>query len=537
MDDEYGSCEWIEGGLAFNRRSLHSCLIVHHHTGLPFVADYNGGEIPFDTLLAAREAIRAANRSGTGHPECRGCAHLTKRAWPRPRYPIEIVGIAHYSYCNIKCSYCFLQTQDPASFAAGYKPYSLLPVVRRLIDDGHLAPHAIIDWGGGEPTSYPEFDERLEALLAHGTFHYVHTNGTRFPASLRRAAHPERVHVICSVDAGLPATYTRIKQKDYLARVWRCLGEYAAAGALVTLKYIVLDENRGAADLDAFAARAAALRPHSVIVDFDYDVPDPGPAVVGAMGRLKSLGLGAGVPARFGFTGSNFAPEYGITARAEEAFRGEPFRRGRPDGTPPPSEVTRRRSGLARLVRWAARPWREYPARTGVAWLEHDLPMEWPAGAPYRATVRVRNEGERPWRATHPDGRCVELAVLIGGAIRTAVRVPHDVHPGQEVAFALDLTFPDAGGSFWQVKLALIEQGVGWLERRGATALVTPVRTRSAWAAPPRTERTATPNRRAEETPDAAPQARPDQPGGVGRRVWHLPVATDPRGAGDRDAA
>ena len=54
MDDEYESCEWIEGGLAFNRRSLHSCLIVHHHTGLPFVADYDGGEVPFEALLARR---------------------------------------------------------------------------------------------------------------------------------------------------------------------------------------------------------------------------------------------------------------------------------------------------------------------------------------------------------------------------------------------------------------------------------------------------------------------------------------------------
>src|SRR3954467_8042353 len=33
-DGEYLSCDWIEGGLAFNRRSLHSCLIVHHDTGL-----------------------------------------------------------------------------------------------------------------------------------------------------------------------------------------------------------------------------------------------------------------------------------------------------------------------------------------------------------------------------------------------------------------------------------------------------------------------------------------------------------------------
>ena len=224
--EAYPSCEWIEGGLAFNRASLHTCLIVHHRTGLPIVADYSGGALPLETLLRVREEIRAANQQG-GHPECRGCPHLKTKSWPRPRHPIEIVGIAHYAYCNIKCSYCFLQTQDPASFAAGLKPYSLLPVIHELIEGGHLAPHAIIDWGGGEPTSYPEFDELLAMLLDHGTFHYLHTNGTRFPAAVRRA--PRRVHVICSVDAGRPETYVRLKQKDYLERVWCVLEDYIRA--------------------------------------------------------------------------------------------------------------------------------------------------------------------------------------------------------------------------------------------------------------------------------------------------------------------
>jgi pyruvate-formate lyase-activating enzyme len=318
--ESYPSCEWIEGGLAFNRASLHTCLIVHHRTGLPFVADYRGGRLPFETLLRVREEIRAANQRG-GHPECRGCPHLKTRLWPRSRYPITIVGIAHYAYCNIKCSYCFLQTQDPASFAAGLKPYSLVPAIRELIECGHLAPDAIIDWGGGEPTSYPEFDELLTRLLDHGTFHYLHTNGTRFPPAVRQA--PRRVHVICSVDAGLPETYRRIKEKDYLERVWRVLEEYVRAGSPVSLKYIVKDQNCGDADLEAFIHRAARIGARELIVDIDYDFPEPSAEVVTALGRLRALARHARLPSRFGFTGANFAPEHGVAARAEEAFRAE----------------------------------------------------------------------------------------------------------------------------------------------------------------------------------------------------------------------
>src|SRR5262245_4695532 len=71
-DGEYLSCDWIEGGLAFNRRSLHSCLIVHHDTGLPFIAPFNGGPLPIGRVLEEREKIRQANRAG-GNPACVGC--------------------------------------------------------------------------------------------------------------------------------------------------------------------------------------------------------------------------------------------------------------------------------------------------------------------------------------------------------------------------------------------------------------------------------------------------------------------------------
>jgi pyruvate-formate lyase-activating enzyme len=319
---EYPSCEWIEGGIAFNRSSINTCLIEHHHRGLPFVSPYRGGDIPLRELLEVREEIRAANRNG-GYPACAGCAHLKTRAWERREHPIDLVGIAHFARCNIECNYCFLQTKDPSTYADGMTPYPLIGAVEALIDSGMLAPGATIDWGGGEPTIYREFSALLQRLLAHGTFHYVHTNGTRLPPGLRDMERLDHIHVICSVDAGFRETYLAMKKRDQLDRVWRNLQEYRALGARVTMKYIVKTENCSDAELDAFLSRAVASGMDDLIVDVDYNEPAAAPAVVAAVGRLLHRARRAGIQARFGFTGDNFRPETGMAGRAIAAFERE----------------------------------------------------------------------------------------------------------------------------------------------------------------------------------------------------------------------
>lgn len=317
--DEYLSCEWIEGGVAFNRRSIHACLIVHHHAGLPFIAPYTGGALPLQKVLDQRERIRTANRNG-GHPACVGCPNLRLGRWPKSDQPIRVVGIAHYSQCNIKCSYCFLQRQDPASFAAGFTPYRLLPAMRELVEAGILAHDAVVDWGGGEPTTYREVDALLELLLGHGTFHYLHTNGTVVPEAIRRTVHPERIHVICSVDAGRAETYLRIKQRDLFDQVWENLCEYVQIGVRVTPKYIMLPENCDERDLAGFVDRVVSIGATDVILDIDYNVTEPGDEIVDGLARLKMLAVHAGLQVTFGFTGANFAPESRVIERLESVY-------------------------------------------------------------------------------------------------------------------------------------------------------------------------------------------------------------------------
>ncbi|QOV90183.1 radical SAM protein [Humisphaera borealis] len=303
----YPSCPWLEHGLAFNRRSVNACLIVHHGTGFPHLCDYNGGVLDLSAIASARARIIRENQ-GDGHAACRGCPHLVKRVWKAPSYPIALVAIAHFSHCNIECNYCFLQTADPAVFRDGFTPYLVLPALRQLSAARFLDPGATFDWGGGEPTIYREFDQILTfATLAGGTT-WVHTNGTVMPRSIREGIATKRINILCSLDAGFPATWKTMKGKDLLPAVWQNLDEYVQAGCRAVLKYIMKEENFSALEIDQFLRRAAATGAHEVIVDIDYDYPNPSPAVRRGLIYLWKSALRMRFWVNLGATGVNFDP-------------------------------------------------------------------------------------------------------------------------------------------------------------------------------------------------------------------------------------
>jgi pyruvate-formate lyase-activating enzyme len=333
---EYRSCRFIEGGASFHYNSVHLCSVPHHDRGQPFVAHFDGTRFPLEELLALREKVRAENTREEGHAACRGCAMLEKKQWPGRKYLFDYLGLGNWLYCNIECDYCELQTKGLAKRAKTFRPYGVKETIERFIAEELLAPYAVIDWGGGgEPTFYREFREVLGMLLDYGTFNYIHTNGTRSPETLRISA-PERAHVICSLDAGLRDTYVRIKNRDYLERVWQNLEAYRRLKVKVTVKYIMKQENCGWADLEAFAERAARLRPVSALLDIDFNHPRPEREVVDALIRLTHLLRDARVPVQFGYTGDRFTPEMEVLKRVQEAVRSEGvvpqgMQRGRPE--------------------------------------------------------------------------------------------------------------------------------------------------------------------------------------------------------------
>jgi glutamate-1-semialdehyde aminotransferase len=111
-----------------------------------------------------------------------------------------------------------------------------------------------------------------------------------------------------------------------------------------------------------------------------------------------------------------------------------------------------------------------------VAWLEHNLPTSFRKGEDYQLYLRVENRGSRPWSASHPEGRWVELVVYIGTALHRTARIPRDVAPGEEVLLTIPVAFPpEADGGTWTVTVSFVEQNVAWFHEGGAEPLVVEV--------------------------------------------------------------
>jgi glycosyltransferase involved in cell wall biosynthesis len=325
--NEYLSCEYIHSGLCFDFNRVLCCAIYHHGTGqVPLIGDYAGDPLSFEHILAVRKEIVELNQRD-GYPNCRGCLFLKRRAWLEGKYPVRWLGLTNWLACNLRCDYCLLQWDGVGAQVRARKipaqRYDLRPVVRQLINEGWLAPDAVVDWGGGgEPTRMPGFDQLLVQLDAHGTTQWLHTNGTRLPKPiLDRTVNTSRIRVLCSIDAGTPQAYRRMKGRDLYDLVWRNLEIYAGAGVEVTVKYIMRDENCSGHELRRFVCDAQRHGRPSLVGDVDYRYPDPNEKVTKGLAYMKLLASRARLNFALGGPGCVASPEAELDARIDRLWR------------------------------------------------------------------------------------------------------------------------------------------------------------------------------------------------------------------------
>lgn len=105
-----------------------------------------------EKVIEARTAIVKANQEPEHHFSCNGCSALVRRQWQRKQYSFDVLGITHFSKCNLKCYYCYTMKKG---FAHVSEPITLFPTIHGIIEKGYLSTQAQVHGGAANQLCLP----------------------------------------------------------------------------------------------------------------------------------------------------------------------------------------------------------------------------------------------------------------------------------------------------------------------------------------------------------------------------------------------
>jgi pyruvate-formate lyase-activating enzyme len=193
---------------------------------------------------------------------CVGCFKLRDGKPPAgyPRlYEFNLsTGLPGGEKCNLKCNYCtyrYKLDNDVTDVHFGQNVYDLLKIIGE-----DIGADAVINYASGELTVSPHRDKILRLWKKMNWSGQILTNGVVYNQDVADLFSVGGVTSQISVDAGTSETFAKVKGADCFDKVVENTRRYVAAGANITLKYILLQEqNDNQADVDGFIELAADL--------------------------------------------------------------------------------------------------------------------------------------------------------------------------------------------------------------------------------------------------------------------------------------
>lgn len=161
---------------------------------------------------------------------------------------IHVVTINTSNSCNCRCVYC-------SNWAAlnRRRSYNPLPFIQSLVELNLLNQNCLFDWGGGEPTLNPYFEQTAEYLKNNGYRQRVNTNALLHSDYLQKLLDEGNCDVRISLDAGDKQSFYNEKGIDAYDDVCRSIIEYARGNEdKVVLKYVLNKTNSLKESIEGF---------------------------------------------------------------------------------------------------------------------------------------------------------------------------------------------------------------------------------------------------------------------------------------------
>jgi len=273
----FQSCKYIEHGLVLDHKNvIRACNIFNPgHQGRPVIYEnYCGEKIDWEDFFARKNALRKYTRENQTPPQCEGCIGFEHKEWDDENY-VDYLLLTPWVECNSKCIYCTCHSDYEVM--NNTKPYSVLALVKDMIENNVLKKDGIIDFAGGEPTIYPEFNELLGTFLNNNFSKIiVHTNAILYSDEIARGIKEGSVNILVSIDAGTKGLHQKIKGVDSYDDVWANMKRYASfqqqGKSQIKTKYIIYpDLNDIEDEIKIWIRKSAEIGVKSVVLDLDFN--------------------------------------------------------------------------------------------------------------------------------------------------------------------------------------------------------------------------------------------------------------------------
>ena len=163
----FESCSYIEHGMVLDHcNRIRVCNNFNpRYGGRPVIyGNYHGEKIDWKDFFRIKRELRQKFREKSCPELCTNCVNIAHKAWDDDDY-IDYLLLTPWVPCNSHCIYCSAPRDEYV--LKNTKVYKVLPLIKDMIKNNILKKSGTIDFAGGEPTIYPEFEALLNEFVKH----------------------------------------------------------------------------------------------------------------------------------------------------------------------------------------------------------------------------------------------------------------------------------------------------------------------------------------------------------------------------------
>lgn len=284
---KFYNCQFLNSGLHFTPEHMRFCCATV--TG-PYVdIDKFDYDKVLNALFQKRNQLITDMHNHVIPEECKTCIYLKEHNSETEKIPQEILEqqneipkissiiINHYKQCDCYCIYCSQFTYQKKMITTPIKSefYDLLPIIERLYKQDMIDKNNLnVEFQGGSIAVLEEFPELVKIFLKNNVKSIsFFTNGIKYSPEIVEAAKKAECMIICSVDAGSPAVFKKLKSTDKYKQVISNLKRYKeeAPNIIINAKYILINDiNDKKEEIEKFLTAVADAKVDMTQLDMDF---------------------------------------------------------------------------------------------------------------------------------------------------------------------------------------------------------------------------------------------------------------------------